>query len=155
VTDRITAGEKRAILVRWEALAAEGRSDWANLLPPLTVVRKAKALDTAQTEQLNKNRAAQQVELGLIPADSLRAPKSTRPVGGPVKPPRLGAEGCCGLGCNGCLPFWNDEKYERPRARLLESRRGKLIERTAEESRASRERHSATSRSTSPDVAVK
>src|SRR5690606_9785498 len=38
------------------------------------------------------------------------------------RPPKLGALGCCGLGCNGCLPFWNDEKYARARATLAQKK---------------------------------
>jgi len=140
---KITAGEGRAIRVPFSAFHAEDEDELRRLLPPGTVLRKAKALSAQQAEQLAKNRTAQQVELGLVEASALSRPKSARPVGGPVKPPKLGAEGCCGLGCNGCLPFWNDDKYERPRNRLLASRAGKL-----------KKDHSATSFNAAPNLLV-
>ncbi|HSC86778.1 MAG TPA: peptidase U32 family protein [Polyangiaceae bacterium] len=122
----VTAGEGRAIRVPWSAFHAEDIASLRALLPNRTVVRKAKALNEQQHEQLRQNRESQRFELGLIPAEALGSARSARPAGGPIKPPRLGAEGCCGLGCNGCLPFWNDEKYEKARTRLLDSRRPKL-----------------------------
>ena len=35
--------------------------------------------------------------------------------------PRLGVEGCCGRGCNGCLHFWNEPRYAKAR-QLLRSK---------------------------------
>lgn len=125
--EKITAGEGRAIRIPRSAFHMEEGEDLETLLPVQTVIRKAKVLSSEQAEQLARNRATQQVELGLIEPTALTRRSSGRPVGAPVRPPKLGADGCCGLGCNGCLPFWKDDKYERARARLLSSSRGKLL----------------------------
>ncbi len=31
------------------------------------------------------------------------------------KTPALGLDACCGLGCNGCYMFWEDDKYAKAR----------------------------------------
>ncbi len=41
--------------------------------------------------------------------------------------PRLGIEGCCGRGCNGCLHFWNDARYARARELLKSKKQGALL----------------------------
>jgi putative protease len=129
VTEKITAGEGRAICVDWAAFHNESRTELENLLPPLTVVRKTKALSREQLEQLSRNRKSQQCELGEVPFETqsphlvTRTTKTQTPV---AKSPKVGAEGCCGLGCNGCLPFWNDDKYAHSRERLMLGRNGKL-----------------------------
>lgn len=125
--EQITAGEKRAIRIPRSAFHAELSENLEERLPALTVVRKAKALTEEQAEQLARNRTAQRVELGLIDPAALTKPRlAPKPVGGPVRAPKLGEDGCCALGCNGCLPFWNEEKYAKARLKLQDSRRGKL-----------------------------
>jgi putative protease len=125
-TDKITAGEQRAIRIPLSAFHAESKLDLKELLPPLTVVRKAKPLTVEQELQLEQNNKTQGAELGLVKAEDLLRSRDERErvlksMKG-RKPPKLGAEGCCGLGCNGCLPFWNDEKYTRARAMLGEKK---------------------------------
>lgn len=127
-TSHVTAGEGRAIFIAWTAFHAEDREALTQLLPEHTVVRKAKVLTASEEEQLGRVRAAQKVELGLIDPGALTAPRSaTRPVGDNIRPPKLGADGCCGLGCNGCLPFYHDPKYEKARQKLATSQSGKLL----------------------------
>jgi putative protease len=41
--------------------------------------------------------------------------------------PRFGVEGCCGRGCNGCLPFWHDEKYAKAREILRGKKMGERL----------------------------
>lgn len=126
ISEKVTAGEGRAIRIPLQAFHNENAAELRRLLPPQTVIRKAKPLSVEQAEQLAVNRTVQQVELGLVDAAALTRPLSARAAGAPVRPPRLGADGCCALGCNGCLPFWNEDKYARARERLLASTRGKL-----------------------------
>ena len=44
-----------------------------------------------------------------------------------TKTPRTGTEGCCGKGCNGCLPFWHDEKYAKAREILKNKKIGEML----------------------------
>ncbi|UWR02569.1 U32 family peptidase C-terminal domain-containing protein [Ruegeria conchae] len=43
---------------------------------------------------------------------------------------RIGTEGCCGKGCNGCLIFWQDEKYARAREVLSKRKQGEQLSRS-------------------------
>ncbi|MGE4351059.1 MAG: peptidase U32, partial [Bdellovibrionales bacterium] len=43
--------------------------------------------------------------------------------------PRLGIEGCCGRGCNGCLHFWHDDRYAKARELLRHKKQGQLLDR--------------------------
>lgn len=122
ITDRVTAGEGRAIRIPGSAFHNEDLEHLKRRLPPLTVARKARPLTETQLGQLTQNVKSQSAELGLIAASALvRSDDERRSVIASMKgsqPPKLGALGCCGLGCNGCLPFWNDEKYHKARAQL-------------------------------------
>ena len=42
---------------------------------------------------------------------------------------RVGVEGCCGKGCNGCLIFWQDDQYARAREVLLKRKQGEQLTR--------------------------
>ncbi|WP_424831715.1 U32 family peptidase [Ruegeria sp.] len=42
---------------------------------------------------------------------------------------RIGTEGCCGKGCNGCLIFWQDEKYAKAREVLSRRKQGEQLSR--------------------------
>jgi len=126
ITDRVTAGEGRAIRIPASTFHNEDLTRLKLLLPPLTVARKARPLSDVAASQLRQNINSQSTELGLVSADSLvRSDDERRSVIASMKgaqPPKLGALGCCGLGCNGCLPFWNEDKYKK--ARELLSRQG-------------------------------
>jgi len=42
---------------------------------------------------------------------------------------RVGVDGCCGKGCNGCLIFWEDDTYARAREALLSRKNGEQLSR--------------------------
>lgn len=44
-----------------------------------------------------------------------------------ARSPRLGTEGCCGKGCNGCAIFWHDPSYAKARALLAEKKIGEML----------------------------
>ncbi len=127
ITEKFTAGEHRAIRIPATLFHAEDISQLKRDLPELTIARKARPLTEEQELQLKQNNKTQGAELGLVKADDLvrdpgeRARIMRSMKGG--KPPKLGAEGCCALGCNGCLPFWKEDQYEKARL-LLEEKRG-------------------------------
>lgn len=120
VRTRATAGEERAIRVPHAALSDQDQSSLETRLPVGTVVRKARPLSDTDRALLEGARQSAEQEL-ISPSDLMprkRASSREERVAG--RPPRLGAEGCCALGCNGCLPFWQDERYAPLRARLAE-----------------------------------
>lgn len=120
---KITAGESRAICVPFSAFHAEDPTRLRDALQPGVVVRKARPLTDEQARDLLRAQQASLVEQGVLPPESLlRGPDARlrathRPT---TKTPKLGALGCCGLGCNGCLPFFNEEKYARARELLAQ-----------------------------------
>ena len=101
-------------------------------VPVMTVLRKERALTPAQWQRLKHDAEAHDLELGCgdeglydrknaklqaaIDADQTK--RSTM---------RLGTEGCCGRGCNGCTIFWYDDKYEKARNLLAKNAQGKLL----------------------------
>ncbi len=114
--ERLSAGQGQAVRIPLSAFHNEDAERLRRALPVGSVARKCSPLTEEQAAHLAAMRAAQQAELGLVPLQALAArtvrPKTNR------TPPRLGAEGCCGLGCNGCLPFWNEPKYARAREKV-------------------------------------
>lgn len=118
---KISGGEGRAIRLRLEQFHAEDAGRLPKLLPAGSVVRKSTPLSEVAAKQLEHNQLSFAAEQGLIRAERLRAPRAGRTA---TKAPRVGAEGCCGLGCNGCLPFWNEAKYAKAREQLALTRSG-------------------------------
>jgi putative protease len=118
---KVSAGQGQAIRIPLSKFHTEDAAQLRRALPVGSVARKRSPINADDSQHLAAMRTAQQVELGLLPADALLSPQ-TRPK--PLRPPpRLGAEGCCGLGCNGCLPFWSEPKFARAREKLANSSR--------------------------------
>ncbi len=122
VTDKISGGENRAIALSIEQFHAEERGSLKRRLARGVVVRKSTPLSDIAKGQLEHNQRSFAAELGLLPVEAIGRRRDATALA--LKAPRLGATGCCGLGCNGCLPFWNEAKFESARARLLASRSG-------------------------------
>lgn len=111
--DKVSAGQGRAIRIGAAAFERVPADALRTHLPPQAIGRKRSVLSEAQWHALQAARDAQKTELGLLSPEALRRPKLESAVR--RSPPRLGPEGCCGLGCNGCLPFWHDPKYATAR----------------------------------------
>ncbi|MBL4831918.1 MAG: hypothetical protein JKY55_18810, partial [Aliivibrio sp.] len=50
--------------------------------------------------------------------------------------PKLGLDGCCGRGCNGCLMFWNDPAYAKARVLMAGKKQGQLLDKDMRETAA-------------------
>lgn len=132
VMDKITAGEHRALRIPLHLFHAEDPEELKRLLPPLSVARKARPLTMTQQDELKHNQKNQGAELGLVKSEDLiRVPAereaTLRSLKG-NKAPKLGADGCCGLGCNGCLPFYNSPEYAKARSLLVAKKGRKKLE---------------------------
>jgi putative protease len=113
----ISAGHGLAIRIPIHAFHNEHPGSLRERLPALSVGRKRSLLTADQQRSLGENRRSHQAELGLVDPASLR--RSGGPDReGPRPAPKLGVEGCCGLGCNGCLVFWHEPKFARAREKL-------------------------------------
>ncbi len=134
VTDVVNPGTNPEIRVPFLLFDHEDPSILREHVPVMTVVRKERALTPAQWARLKHDGEAHDLEMGkgdeglyqrkkeklqeAVDADQTKRSK---------KSPRLGTEGCCGRGCNGCMVFWHDPKYEKARAALARNEQGKLL----------------------------
>ena len=134
--DVINAGQKPIILIPWSLFDQENTTSLQQTLCEQTIIRKEKSLTQAEWDRLKLDATAQRIELG-IGSDTLyqrqraslqdsifeengeRIPKT----------PRIGTEGCCGRGCNGCAIFWHDPIYEKARALLAQKKQGEMFDR--------------------------
>jgi putative protease len=103
--------------------------------PPFTVVRKERALTEEQWARLQLDKTALAMEVkdttgetaykrrrdALV--EAIEADANTRR----FKTNRVGTEGCCGKGCNGCLIFWQDDSYAKAREILLQRKQGAML----------------------------
>jgi putative protease len=76
-------------------------------------------LRSSQDDRLEKN--YQEKRIALV--DALHEQNE----GKNFRTPRSGVNGCCGRGCNGCLPFWHDEKYTKARELLKKKKMGEML----------------------------
>jgi putative protease len=130
----INAGQKPVIRIPFAWFHEEDARSLRYDFPVHTVVRREQPLSQEAWARLKLDRAAQAAELGKAGegdyqekreglVEALRAGHE----GVTFRTPRLGVEGCCGRGCNGCLHFWNEPRYARARQILRSKRQGVLL----------------------------
>lgn len=129
VTDAVSAGQNKAIRIPLEIFQTLSPAELRQHLPVLSVARKMAALDEAQQARLIADLEALAIQIQKLKVDD--AEKTRRLKENQEmqlfykqkqvikKGPRMGLEGCCGKGCNGCRLFWFDPKYSRAREKLL------------------------------------
>ena len=130
----INAGQKPLLRIPFVWFHEEDPAQLAKDFPPYTVVRKEKALTADAWARLKLDKAAQAVEMGKgseaeyqQKRDNLVEVIKEETAGVTFRTPRLGVEGCCGRGCNGCLHFWHDDKYAKARALLKTKKQGSML----------------------------
>lgn len=129
VTDAVSAGQNKAIRIPLEIFQTLSPAELRQHLPVLSVARKMVELDEAQQARLIADLEALAIQIQNLKVDD--AEKTRRLKENQEmqlfykqkqvikKGPRMGLEGCCGKGCNGCRLFWFDPKYSRAREKLL------------------------------------
>ncbi|WP_417454926.1 U32 family peptidase [Kiloniella sp.] len=134
--DAINAGQKPIILIPWSLFDQENIPSLQQTLCEQTIIRKEKSLTQAEWDRLKLDATAQRIELG-IGSDTLYQ-KQRASLQNSIfeengeripKTPRIGTEGCCGRGCNGCVIFWHDPIYEKARALLAQKKQGEMFDR--------------------------
>lgn len=133
-SEGINAGQRPLLRVPFAWFHEEAPERLVRDFPPLTLVRKERALSKEAWARLALDHAAEAVEAGHG-SEAVYAAKqgalveaideATRDV--TFRTPRLGVEGCCGRGCNGCQHFWNDPRYEKARALLKTKKQGRRL----------------------------
>jgi len=142
VTPFINAGPKPLIRVPFSVFAHEDLEVLKTQFPPMSVIRKERALSQEEWDRLKADTAEQRIELGVgseatyakrrdtlqASVDDAEGMKQT------PRAPRFGVEGCCGKGCNGCLVFWHDQAFGKARDLLAQKKQGEKLEKDLVES---------------------
>jgi putative protease len=105
--------------------------------PAFSVLRKEKALTDEQWNRVRFDKLVQGLEVSgkeNPKAYAKRRDALAESVGEDAserrfKTNRIGTEGCCGKGCNGCLIFWQDDQYKLAREVLLKRKQGEQLSR--------------------------
>ena len=130
----IHAGQKPIIRIPFAWFHEENTASLKRDFPAYTVIRKERALRKEEWARLKLDAQASEREQGdgteaiyHNKRDDLVQEIARGQEGVAFRSPRLGAEGCCGRGCNGCLHFWHDEKYARAREILRSKKQGEML----------------------------
>jgi len=133
-TEGINAGQQPRLRIPFAWFHEEDLARLKKDFPPYTVVRKERALTKDTWARLKLDDVAQAAELGRAREDEYQEKRknlvdaiATQNAGVAFRTPRLGVEGCCGRGCNGCQHFWHDPRYERARQLLKSKKQGALL----------------------------
>ncbi|SFU13762.1 putative protease [Pseudovibrio denitrificans] len=142
MTQEVQAGKQPVVRIPFSLFDKEDAATFKERFPVNTVVRKERPLTPEQWSRLKLDRTAERIEArgeatdaqqnkyesqrdrlidAIAEGSQDRKPKS----------PRLGLEGCCGRGCNGCMIFWEDPKFEKAREILKTKKQGEMLARNA------------------------
>ncbi len=135
VTQVVNAGQKPIIRVPFSWFDREDLNQLRTAYPEMSIIRKERPLTRDQWDRLKMDREASKIEQGNG-SDALYEKRRDALVDSLVeankerkfKTPRLGVEGCCGRGCNGCLIFWQDPTYEKARELMAQKQQGEMLE---------------------------
>lgn len=126
VDEKANPGQGRAIRIPASLFHNEDIAQLKTMLPPLSVGRTEAVLSEDRQALLQGNLMSMDMERGLRDGKEARPTLKGRAHTG--KTPALGLESCCGLGCNGCLMFWNDPKYDKAREALKVKKIGQMLD---------------------------
>ncbi len=133
-TEGINAGQQPLLRIPFAWFHEEDATRLSKDFPPYTIVRKERALSQDAWARLKLDVVAQEVERGKAREEIYQKKRqelveavAVQNEGVTFRTPRLGVEGCCGRGCNGCQHFWNDPRYERARQLLKSKKQGRLL----------------------------
>ena len=136
IVEKLHAGQKPKFIIPSSDFHLIDKEKLKKLLPPLTLIRKEK--DNIEIEQLKvqSRELSHQLEAGEISTEKYQQKRKKyftaqeidqNDATATTRSPRIGTEGCCGKGCNGCLIFWNDEKYAKAREILKTKKIGEML----------------------------
>ncbi len=132
--EAIHGGPKCRIRIPFTAFDRESPEAMFKKFPEFTVVRKESLLTEEEWERIRLDQLTQKIELGRSSperygdaVERLKSTISVETLEKRAKTTSRGLEGCCGRGCNGCLMFWNDPKYEAARALMAGKKSGEML----------------------------
>ncbi|MBU6140613.1 MAG: U32 family peptidase [Proteobacteria bacterium] len=138
VVDVVNAGVKPLIRIPASNFHLFKKEKLEQLLPEFSLVRKEKMNIESEKLKVESRQLSHQLEAGEVREAKYESKRqkyfAALEVSDPNSPeqisprtPRIGVEGCCGKGCNGCLIFWHDEKYAKAREILKTKKIGEML----------------------------
>ena len=133
----IHGGTKTIIRLPFALFDHENHDDLKARFPQYSVMRKERPLTDEQWNRIRLDKLTQGMEVsgkGNPVAYERRRDTLVESIGEEgrdrrFKTNRVGVQGCCGKGCNGCMMFWQDDQYMRAREVLLKRKQGEQLTR--------------------------
>ncbi|MES0811983.1 U32 family peptidase C-terminal domain-containing protein [Roseibium sp. SCPC15] len=135
--DVVHGSNRTVIRLPFTLFDHEDLDDLKARFPTFTVLRKERALTEEQWARVRFDKLTQSLEVSgknNPTAYERRRDALVEQIGEGAtdrrfKTNRVGTEGCCGKGCNGCLIFWQDDQYAKAREVLLKRKQGEQLSR--------------------------
>ena len=134
IVDQVHGGQKPKVRINLDLFHQEDIAQLKEKLPILTLIRKEKPLEISEKNRIELHQQSQMLESGSSSDKKYQRKKekyltSLEKKLSEISPktPRIGEDGCCGKGCNGCLIFWHDSKYEKARELLAKKKMGEML----------------------------
>ncbi len=135
--DVIHGGTRTTVRIPFSLFDHEDPEVLRARFPQYSVMRKERALTEEQWARIRLDKLTQGLEINgkeNEKAYSKRRDELVEKIGENTndrrfKTNRVGVEGCCGKGCNGCMMFWQDDQYARAREVLLKRKQGEQLTR--------------------------
>ncbi|MCP4445825.1 MAG: peptidase U32 [Myxococcales bacterium] len=130
----VSPGHDSLLRIPFSLFDQERSEQLASQFPVGSIIRKEKPLTEEQWDRLAFDKAGMRRERGesaegliTLRRDKLRDSVDARDANREVKSRRVGTDGCCGKGCNGCLIFWHDSSYQKARELLATKKQGEML----------------------------
>jgi putative protease len=134
ICDKLHGGQKPKFIIPASAFHLLEIQQVKKLFPALTLIRKEKNNIAEERLKVESRHLSHKLEAGQINQEKYQNKRKkyfqALEIGNEkISPrtPRIGTEGCCGKGCNGCLIFWHDEKYQKAREILKTKKIGEML----------------------------
>jgi len=134
ISTKIHAGTKPHIRINASLFHLIDKDQLKKLLPINSLIRKEKPNLESQKLKIDQRNLSLKLESGDNIDDKYQKKRSNYFASLKfdeekicTKTPRIGDDGCCAKGCNGCLIFWHDDKYKKARQILKEKKIGEML----------------------------
>ncbi|WP_428541864.1 U32 family peptidase [Profundibacter sp.] len=135
--DVIHGGTRTTVRIPFSLFDHEDPEVLRARFPQYSVMRKERALTEEQWARIRLDKLTQGLEINGKENEKAYSKRRDELVekieentnDRRFKTNRIGVEGCCGKGCNGCMMFWQDDQYARAREVLMKRKQGEQLTR--------------------------
>ncbi len=135
--DVIHGGTRTTVRIPFSLFDHEDPEVLRARFPQYSVMRKERALTEEQWARIRLDKLTQGLEINGKENEKAYSKRRDELVekieentnDRRFKTNRVGVEGCCGKGCNGCMMFWQDDQYARAREILMKRKQGEQLTR--------------------------